>query len=119
MSPQDAITILENTSKLCMDIGTKGLAAELLEVIKVIQNLQYDAKVKADHHAKVLENIQIRNAEHDKQISDLNYQIFIEKNHRESNREQFIDERVDLEKKIAKLESEIQFRADEDAGDSL
>ena len=53
MNLKDAIDVLENTANLCRDIGAKGRAEELREVIKVIENLRYDAKVKASHRAKV------------------------------------------------------------------
>ena len=39
MTPQAATEILENASKLCKDIGAKGMATDLREVIKVIQDL--------------------------------------------------------------------------------
>jgi hypothetical protein len=75
MTPKDAITILENTSKLCNDIGTKGLANDLLEVIKVINNLVYDAKVKADHRAKVQVNTWERVALLEKEINTLKEEL--------------------------------------------
>ena len=42
MTPKDAIEILENASKLSKDIGAKGMAENLREVIKVIQELEND-----------------------------------------------------------------------------
>lgn len=41
MTPKDAIEILGYTSNLCKDIGAKVRATELLEVIKVIEDLDF------------------------------------------------------------------------------
>jgi len=75
MNHKDAIELLDNTANLCRDIGAKGCAEQLREVAKYIEHLQYDAKVKADHHAKVLENIQIRNKEYESRIAELEAEI--------------------------------------------
>jgi hypothetical protein len=87
MTPQAATEILENASKLCKDIGAKGMAENLREVIKVIQ--------------------------------DLEHEIFVRESRTQQTHEYNCSHVATLERKIYDLEAEIQYRAKNDAGESL
>lgn len=69
MTPQDAITILENASKFVKEIGSKSSADSLLEVVKVIQDLDRQLFVRIERHLEAHE-------QHCKHVQSLEKKIY-------------------------------------------